>query len=149
MVVARGVDLIVAVGPELRIASLADVKTRCDERAEGRASSNAELEREVQLGDYKVSSLFSCRRRGMRGVARGGGGGDKVAVVELKGSFRRAGAGWTGASRGGAERIRSRVGRERLGDRTLDESHRRTGRRWKGACSWEGSSVRPEGTPVC
>lgn len=71
MVVARGVDLIVAVGPELRIASLADVKTRCDERAEGRAISNAELEREVQLSDYKVSSLFSCRRRGMRGVARG------------------------------------------------------------------------------
>ncbi|BGP45314.1 hypothetical protein JCM10450v2_001132 [Rhodotorula kratochvilovae] len=47
MVVARGTDLVVAVGSELRIASLADVKGRC--------AVDEDLDAEdVELGDYKV-----------------------------------------------------------------------------------------------
>lgn len=47
-VLVRGTDLVVAVGKELRIASLGDVKARCSEEGEG------SLEEEVALGDYKV-----------------------------------------------------------------------------------------------
>ncbi|GAA5969759.1 hypothetical protein JCM21900_004192 [Sporobolomyces salmonicolor] len=47
MVVVRGAELVVAVGSELRIASLADVKARCQENGQ-------DLDEEVQLGEYKV-----------------------------------------------------------------------------------------------
>ncbi|KAI5479721.1 nuclear pore complex, nucleoporin 88 family protein [Pseudohyphozyma bogoriensis] len=57
-VLVRGTDLIVAVGSELRIASLSDVKGRCED-AESSAATTPEVqdaEREIEPGDYKVLS---------------------------------------------------------------------------------------------
>lgn len=59
MLLVRGVDLVLAVGHELRIASLADVKARCAERGEEEAG----YEQEVQLGGYKVCRLISAHNR--------------------------------------------------------------------------------------
>ncbi|KAK4690605.1 nucleoporin NUP82, partial [Phenoliferia sp. Uapishka_3] len=53
-VIARGTELVVAVGRQLRIASLLDVKARCEEKKLGSGKDLEELEREVQLGEYKV-----------------------------------------------------------------------------------------------
>ncbi|ORY54488.1 hypothetical protein BCR35DRAFT_335787, partial [Leucosporidium creatinivorum] len=50
-VLVRGTDLVVAVGKELRIASLADVKARCSERDE---EGTGAYDEEVALGDYKT-----------------------------------------------------------------------------------------------
>lgn len=65
MVLVRGVDLIMAVGTELRIASLSDVKARCGAREEGSTFGAGGEDEEVQLADYKVSSesLFTVNRR--------------------------------------------------------------------------------------
>lgn len=56
----RGVDLIVAVGSELRIASLMDVKARCEER-DGNSSPSDDLGNisEADLGEYKVCFYLS------------------------------------------------------------------------------------------
>lgn len=49
MCLARGSDLIVAVGTELRIASLADVKARCSDH-----DNSEQWQQEAALGAYKV-----------------------------------------------------------------------------------------------
>lgn len=55
VVLVRGVDLIVAVGKELRIASLVDIKGRSDERT---LEEEEGLESELELGEYKVNIVF-------------------------------------------------------------------------------------------
>ena len=65
MVLVRGVDLVVAVGKELRIASLADVKARCEERD---GAGEAQMEKEVQLGEYKVRWGWWGRGRDRKSV---------------------------------------------------------------------------------
>lgn len=47
VVLARGVDLIVAVGREIRIASLNDVKSRADDKGKGGDDGR-------EVGEYKV-----------------------------------------------------------------------------------------------
>lgn len=68
VVLVRGVDLVVAVGSELRIASLADVKARVQQRSRSRSDVGLdELAQEVALGDYKVRR--SWRGRGSERVS--------------------------------------------------------------------------------
>lgn len=50
LAVARGSDLILAVGSELRIASLTDVKARCQQRD----TADGLDDDDIELGDYKV-----------------------------------------------------------------------------------------------
>lgn len=56
VVLVRGIDLIVAVGKELRIASLVDIKGRSDERTLEEEEEG--LESELELGEYKVNIVF-------------------------------------------------------------------------------------------
>lgn len=56
MVVVRGNDLVVAVGSELRIASLADVKSQTGE------DDAAPLRDDSAIGDYKVRLSLSLSR---------------------------------------------------------------------------------------
>lgn len=51
MVIVRGSEVVVAVGKELRMASLADVKARC------RTEEDA-LDEDLELGEYKVRLPF-------------------------------------------------------------------------------------------
>jgi nucleoporin NUP82 len=51
MVIVRGSEVVLAVGKELRMASLADVKARC------RSEEDA-LDEDLELGEYKVRPLF-------------------------------------------------------------------------------------------